>query len=138
MTATAFLMYSVRDRRRIVRVADVREIAPLMALDVLDEARGTFRGMMNLRGDIVPVFDLNSPDAPLHPSRLVLVTRRGDALVGLIVDEVHEVISVDESSIAKRPIGDGSVVSAIRFGGELLTILDPSAAELGGAAHGRG
>jgi len=132
---TSFLMYSVRSRRRIVRVSDVREIAPLMALDLVDEAQGNFRGMMNLRGDVVPVFDLDAADAPLHPSRLVLVTQRTDTLVGLIVDEVHEVITVDESTIAARPIGNGIVVSAIRFAGELLTILDPNESHGGGTTH---
>ena len=137
MSESSYLRFTVRGRRRIIRVTDVREIAPAMELDELDdldEARRSFRGMMNLRGDVVPVFDLASSDAAMHPSRLVLVVERGHELVGLVVDEVHDVVTFDDALVAARSVGPGLVVEAVRHEGELLTVFDPNRAELGG--HG--
>jgi purine-binding chemotaxis protein CheW len=82
-----FVIVSVALRKRLIRLEEVREIVPLMALAEVEGRRGLCRGMVNLRGQMIPVFDLAGPDARLSPSRVIVVTRMSNENVGLLVDE---------------------------------------------------
>jgi purine-binding chemotaxis protein CheW len=123
-----FLMVSVLHRRRLVHVADVQEIVALMALTEIDGQRGSCRGVMNLRGQIVPVFDLSGPRAALSPSRFILVSRSGAQLVGLIIDEAHHVVAVPAEQLMLSPAGEGSSTLVARIDDDLVSVLDPTEA----------
>jgi chemotaxis signal transduction protein len=120
-----FVLVSTARQRRLVRVSDIQEIVALMALAEVHERRGVCRGMANLRGEIVPIFDLSGPHAPLSPSRFILVCRVAEHPIGLIVDEVHDVITLERASIVERPVGDGRSLAVALVGDDLLTILEP-------------
>lgn len=123
-----FILVAVAQHRRLIRLGEVQEILSLMALVPVEEAAGACRGMANLRGETLPVFDASGPDALLSPSRFVLVTRVDDVPVGLIVDEVHDVLTIESDRIKLRPIGAGRVTEVISVDGELLTVLSPRTA----------
>lgn len=123
-----FVIVSTSQRLSLVRLSDIREIVSLMALSQVDEQHGSCRGMANLRGEIIPVFDLTGPDAPLSPSRFILVSRAGEHPIGLIVDEIHDVVSVPADQIAERPSGNGHSSFVARLDGRLLSVLEPALA----------
>lgn len=120
-----FIVISAAQQRKLVRVSDIQEIVPLMALAEVDEVRSDCRGMANLRGQIIPVFDLNGADAALAPSRFVLVSRVEGSSIGLIVDEIHDVVTVPEAQLAPRPVGGGRSVLVTRIGNDVLAVLEP-------------
>lgn len=124
----SFILVGVAQRRRLVRLSEVQEILSLMALVPVEGAAGSCRGMANLRGETLPVFDSGGPSAVLSPSRFVLVSRVDDTPIGLIVDEVHDVLTVESDRIKLRPIGAGRVTEVVSLDGELLTVLSPRAA----------
>lgn len=121
-----FVMVTVADRRRLVRLSDVREIVSLMALADVDGCRGRCRGMANLRGEMVPVFDLAGPDARLSPSRVIIMARVDGHTVGLVVDDVQDVVSVADDQVAERPAGGGGSVTVVRMENEILGVLEPA------------
>lgn len=65
-----------------------------------------FKGIINLRGEIIPVmslrlkFDLD-PDEYTNSTRIIIIKLESQSAVGIIVDEVKEVVTLDESSIEK-------------------------------------
>ena len=121
----ALVRVSSARRQWLVRVEDLREVVPMMALGRVDGQQGECRGVMNLRGELVPVFDADGPEAPLEPSRLILVLREPSGLLGLMVDEVHEVLHVPEERLTPRPVGGGRTRQMVLLGEELLTVLEP-------------
>ena len=123
-------------RRWLVRVEDLREVVPMMALAQVDGQRGDCRGVLNLRGELVPVFDGSgegtSEAAALDPSRLILVLRAGGGQVGLMVDEAHEVLFVPATALTPHPVGGGLTRQMVLVGEELFTVLEPGEVALHG------
>lgn len=90
-----------------VPVENVREVIRVQALTRVPQAPVHFRGLHNLRGAILPVWELRtrlglSPAAVGPATRIVVLERGGDRL-GVLVDEVHQVIRVPISSISAPP-----------------------------------
>ena len=71
-----------------------------------------FRGVINLRGEIVPVMSLSNrlgiEEAPYTSKSRIIIVRpeNGTAPVGLVVDEVKEVITLEHDSIEKMTYDD--------------------------------
>lgn len=87
-----FILVGSGVRRRPVRLSIVQEILSLMEQTPVEDLSGTCRGMANLRGEIMPIFDTMASDAQLSPSHSVLITRFADSSIGLIVDDAHEAV----------------------------------------------
>ena len=87
-------------------------------------------GVINLRGRIIPVVDLRDRfgiygDRP-EESKIVIVELT-DATVGVIVDEVREVLSINGEDTEPPPHGAGDaddLEAVAKLEGRLLVILD--------------
>ncbi|QSV47462.1 purine-binding chemotaxis protein CheW [Geobacter benzoatilyticus] len=85
----------------------IKEILKPQRLTKLPRTPAFVEGVINLRGAVIPVIDLRKrfelPDrAPLEESRL-LVVAVARQLVGLVVDDVTEVITVQAQDIKPPP-----------------------------------
>ncbi len=86
------------------------------------------RGVINVRGRIIPVVDLKSrlglAGGDADESKIVIV-EAGAVTAGLIVDDVDEVITIDEDTLEQAPTGDVGYISAVaKVGDRLLVLLD--------------
>ena len=92
-----------------VDVDNVREILKVGDITPIPRAPDYLLGMMNLRGNIVPVLDpgkrMNLParSAGLSAKARILVLQVSDELSGVLVDEVFEVRRVDASTVEPPP-----------------------------------
>ncbi len=100
-------------------------------------------GVINLRGALIPVVALRarlgSPGPSPAESKVVIVDLP-DVTVGLQVDEVTEVLTIDGSVVVPPPSGlaagpEGVLAAVAKLDDRLLVILDPSEL-LAGDAHG--
>lgn len=121
-----FVLVQTGERKKLVHIDAVREIVAMMAVEDLDERTGRCRGMVNLRGDVVPVFDATGSDAPLHPRRFILIAPMGDGPVGLVVDDVLDVVAVPEDHVLQRPVGPGRSARLVRIDHDLFPVLEPT------------
>jgi purine-binding chemotaxis protein CheW len=87
-------------------------------------------GVINLRGRIIPVVDLRSRlgavGQPPDEAKIVIV-ELSDATVGIVVDEVKEVLSVsaDQCEAPPEGAGDADYLDAVaKLEGRLLVILE--------------
>lgn len=108
----------------LFRLEDVVEVLPMLALSGVAQAHGRFRGLLNLRGEVVPVHDLSDPDQPLSQERYVIVSRRSEGLVGLLVDDVLEVVDLP---LREQALGGGRSVVVAQSDQDLLSVIEPSA-----------
>ena len=134
-----YLRFSVGDEMYAVRIELVREILEVAPMTPLPLMPAFVRGVMNLRGAVVPVVDL--------AARLGLATteigRRtcvimvdiavpeGDARcsLGVLVDAVQEVFDADESSLEGVPrmgtkIEPNYIQNMVRVRGKVTPALD--------------
>jgi chemotaxis signal transduction protein len=120
-----FVLVRAGDLRQLVRLGGVREIVAMMALEPLPGCSGRCRGVANVRGEIVPVFDLAGPEAPLRPDRFILVSPTESSVLGIAVDDVLEVLAVPRERVERREIGPQRTVELVRIDRDLYPVLDP-------------
>lgn len=96
-----------------VSILQVQEIKRMTDITRVPHTADYIRGVMNLRGSVLPVLDLKKrlglqPNEITDDTRIVIV-KVGDLSIGLIVDAVSEVMTIAQSSIENAQ----SVVSGI-------------------------
>ena len=81
----------------------IREIVVLQTITEVPEVPEFVRGVINLRGQIVPAVDvrlrLNLPFKDYEERTCIVIVNVNDSLVGLIVDNVLEVNTMQDSAI---------------------------------------
>jgi purine-binding chemotaxis protein CheW len=67
------------------------------------------KGVINLRGKIIPVIDaglkFGKPPVAYHDRTCIIILDIENALIGLIVDKVNEVIDIPEENVVPPPDG---------------------------------
>lgn len=116
-----------------VPITQVQEIIPIVTPTRLPQAPDFVEGIINLRGSIIPIIDIKKRFAMgsselSSESRSVVVEVEGHT-VGIIVDEVSEVLSLPLSSIEPPPSLVGGITSDYLTGvgkidDRLLILLD--------------
>lgn len=113
-------------------VAAVQEILRTPRLTAVPMAPVEVVGLFSLRGLIVPVIDLRRRLAldPSGAATNVLVTRVKEAIVGLLVDAVDDVVTLDQTLFEGAPegLGEGwkdAVTGVIKLADGLLIVLAP-------------
>ncbi len=90
-----------------VDVMAVREIRGWAAPTPLPGAPPYVRGVINLRGAVLPIVDLASrlgmPSGEPGPRDVTIVTRIGQQTVGLLVNAVSDILSVRDDAIQPTP-----------------------------------
>ena len=93
------------------------------------------KGVINLRGEVIPVMSLRlkmglDEDVINRNTRIIILKIESEGSVGVIVDEVKEVIKLSEDQI-ESTTAEGAVPESRRFvsavgknGDELISILD--------------
>ncbi len=89
------------------------------------------RGVISLRGRIVPVYDLAArlglPSELTDDTKIVIV-EAGSETAGVIVDGVEEVLTVEDEQMQDAPGADTTLIESIaKIDTRLVVLLKPSA-----------
>ncbi|HTP27139.1 MAG TPA: chemotaxis protein CheW [Anaeromyxobacteraceae bacterium] len=109
--SSQFLTFTLDEERYAVEIAKVREVLEFTAVNRVPRTPEFMRGMINLRGNIVPVIDLRLKLGLSRTERTVdtcvIITEvemDGESVVlGALADSVQEVIDLDAASISPPP-----------------------------------
>jgi purine-binding chemotaxis protein CheW len=116
-----------------IEIRNVMEIVVLQPITRLPETPDYIKGIVNLRGRIIPVLDarlrFKKPWAEYNDRTCIIVIEFRDTMVGLIVDSVSEVLTIPDEEIALKPeisSGDnrGYVNKIGKIGGQVVLLLD--------------
>lgn len=115
-----------------VPIASVREVVRVSDITRVPHAPDHIRGVMNLRGRILPVVEIRSrlglEPIELTPASRVVVADVERRIVGLLVDAVGQVTRVKESAVSAPPeevrAGAEAVTGVARVGQRLLILLE--------------
>jgi purine-binding chemotaxis protein CheW len=112
-------------------LAAAEEAVELESVHAVPDMPDAMLGVFDLRGRLVPVY---SPAVSLRSegsgaAGVLLLMRAGERRVGLVVDDVQDVVVLDRTMLRPPPSveGDGLVLGLAFFGDELVTILDAHA-----------
>ena len=115
----------------LLKIREVVLPAPLLPLR---GAAPAVSGVMNLRGQVVPVIDLglhfDGVAVEQTPATRVVVLEERNEVLGLQVTAVDDIVLIDdarvESARASRlaPVGDERIRGIARLGGQLVMLLD--------------
>ncbi len=117
--ATQYLTFSVADECLAMSIDAVQEIIETPQVTRVPMTPDFIRGVINLRGSVVPVIDLGARlgKGPITPSKrscvvLVEVQRSGEgSVLGMLVDEVKNILEIPPEDVKPPP----------EFGSELRT-----------------
>ncbi|WP_254514743.1 chemotaxis protein CheW [Novosphingobium sp. G106] len=102
-----FLLFRIGEEEFGIPIAAVETVAQLPAkLTPLPKAPAFVLGVMNLRGQVIPVIDQAQrfgASASQSARRRIIVTRIGELEAGFIVDAVSEVVRVDAGALRPAP-----------------------------------
>lgn len=90
-----------------INVLEVQEIKKITSISRVYGAAPFIRGVINLRGQIVTIFDVRSrfhlPEIPLGgEQRGMIIPWRGEQ-IGILVDQVEDIISIEPARITTVP-----------------------------------
>jgi len=102
-----FLAFTLGNECYGLEIRYVTEIIGMQEISGIPEAPAYIKGIINLRGMIIPVIDVRlkfkKPEAEYTDRTCIIVVDTGEVSVGLIVDEVYEVLTIDDGDIAPPP-----------------------------------
>ncbi len=89
------------------------------------------RGVISLRGRIVPVYDLATRlgvPSELTDETKIMIVEAGSEIAGVIVDGVEEVLTVQDEQLQEAPGADTTLIDSIaKIDTRLVVLLKPSA-----------
>lgn len=128
-----FLTFALGRESFGLEIIYIKEIVGLQPITPIPEAPQYVKGIINLRGRIIPVVDARLRFGMDHSDytdrTCIIVVEYEGASVGLIVDGVSEVLSIEDGNIAPPPEfvsgGESSLVKAIgKVGNDVKLLLD--------------
>ena len=114
--AGKYLTFTLGKEEFGIQVLRVKEIMGVQDITAVPGTPAHLKGVLNLRGKIIPVVDLRLkfafPEAPFTQTTCIVVVQVSQdgepAMIGLIVDGVSEVLNLASSDIEDPPdFGEG-------------------------------
>lgn len=110
-SASKHMTFKLMKEEYGIEILNVRELIGLLEMTRVPRASAYIRGLINLRGKVIPVVDLRvkfgmPPAEPTSQSVIIVVQLEsaGSPLtVGLLVDEVLEVRTIDDHDVEPPP-----------------------------------
>jgi purine-binding chemotaxis protein CheW len=107
LPALETLVFTLAAERFALPLRDVHEVVRAVAIRSLPQAPAVIEGIIDLRGELVPVFDLRArfrlPPKPLAPEDHLLVAQAGARKVALRVDQALALERLASVSTEREP-----------------------------------
>lgn len=107
------ITFEIADKRLGVDIMAIREIRAWTPPTPIPHAPAFVRGIVNLRGTVLPVVDLSDrlgwdAIAP-SPRHVIIVIQIGEQMHGLVVDSVNDIVTIEPAALQPPPdLGGGS------------------------------
>jgi len=135
--AGKYLIFHLSGEEFAIPVLEVREIMGIQDITAVPQTPGYVRGVINLRGKVIPVIDLRLkfglPQVEYTQRTCIIVVNvrgaEGAIVMGIIVDGVAEVLNLNPQDIEDTPaFGDGVTTGYLlgmaKVGNKVKILLD--------------
>lgn len=112
METEKYLSFYSADVEYAVNIKYVTDIINLLPITFLPKIPKYIKGIVNLRGKIIPVIDIRmrfgKESIEYTEKACIIVMEYSDIVLGILVDAVAEVTDIETSSIMKPPKGNSN------------------------------
>lgn len=129
-----FVIFFIGQNEYCIDIMSLREIRSWTAPTSLPDSPAYVRGVINLRGSVVPIVDL-SLRLGLDPAEktersVIMITNIGDQMIGLSADAVSDILSIKKADIQPPPQLSSSTESQFVSGliameERMISVIDP-------------
>jgi purine-binding chemotaxis protein CheW len=128
-TSQQLVVFSLGSEEYALPIGSVHEIIRFTEPRTVASEAAWIRGVIGLRGKIIPIFDLASrmelDTVESQPGKIVIV-ESGTGQVGIMVDEVEEVLTVSSEQLEDVPSANSDSIEAIaKIEDRLVILLNP-------------
>lgn len=128
-----YLTFFLGEEQYGIAIDRIKEIIAMMKVTNVPKTPHYMRGVINLRGSIIPVVDtrlrfgMESREADMHTAIIIVEVEKVN--VGFIVDRVEEVASIDATHLTEPPkfgshIDTEFICAMAQMGENVVMILD--------------
>ena len=128
-----YIVIKIGEEQYGIDIRYVDNIVRMQNITRVPHVQEYFAGVINLRGEVVPVMSLRlkmglDVDEYTKETRIIIVKLENNAPIGLVVDEVNEVVTLDERNIdpvIKDKTANETFINGIGKNGDtLISLLD--------------
>lgn len=98
MVGTQYVVFSINKQVFGIEICKIKEVLSYRTITPLPQSTNFVKGIINLRGAIIPVFDLrekfNLPVQEYTPFHVIMVVEIAGRVMGVIVDEISDVVEI--------------------------------------------
>jgi purine-binding chemotaxis protein CheW len=125
-SAQQLVVFSLAGEEYALPIGAVHEIIRFTEPRSVASEADWIRGVIGLRGKIIPIFDLGArlqlATGGREPGKIVIL-EAGTSQVGVMVDDVEEVLTVTSDQLEPLPTDGGEVIEAVAKIEDRLVIL---------------
>jgi len=111
-----YLTFNIKGQEYAVDIMSVREIKGWSETTRLPGSPEYMMGVINLRGIIVPIFDLrmrfNSDDLEITSKNAIIILIVEGKTIGVLVDSVSDILSTNSKAIQPPPSAENNMVDS--------------------------
>ncbi|HHY05624.1 MAG TPA: chemotaxis protein CheW [Clostridia bacterium] len=126
-----FIAFKLGNEEYAVDILAVKEIIRWIHITRVPKAPSFVYGVINLRGNVIPVLNthlrLQLPDIEIADKSRIIIFQVEELVVGLTVDEVVEVITLNDDMLEKPQMVEGNhrfIKNIGKIKNRLIMILD--------------
>ena len=131
-----YMTFKSGNEHYALKIQYVSEIIPFQVITAIPETEDYIKGLINLRGKILPVIDvrLRFKQAPIEYNDrtcIIVIIVRG-TMVGLVVEQIAEVVEIGDGNILPPPtimrgdkLQNKYVYGIARIGSTVQLLIDP-------------
>ncbi|MBQ9989710.1 MAG: chemotaxis protein CheW [Lachnospiraceae bacterium] len=133
--ANQYIVISMGDEQFGIDIKYIDNIVKMQHITRVPNVASYIRGIINLRGEIIPVMSLRrkmgmDDDVETKASRIIILRLEQLGMLGIIVDEVKEVLTLDDEDVEKKAVTenkedtDSYIFGVGKYGESLVSLLD--------------
>lgn len=137
LDTTQYIVIKIGEEQYGINISYIDNIVRMQHVTRVPKVPSYLKGVINLRGIIVPVMSLRlkmglKEDEFTKATRIIILKLETVGTIGIIVDEVKEVITLDSSQVEKVSADNSQdhvtfVQSVGKYGDNLISLLDLNA-----------
>lgn len=131
-----YIVVKVGSEQYGIDINYIDNIIRMQKITRVPKAQFHFKGVINLRGEVVPVMSIRrkmelDDDVITNASRIIILKLEEKGMIGIIVDEVKEVVTLSEDEIERYTNSKNQQPTFIngvgKSGDELISLFEISA-----------
>ena len=127
-----YIVVMVGSEQYGIDISYIDNIVRMQKITRVPKVQTYFKGVINLRGEVVPVMSVRKKmgledDVLTNASRIIILKLEENASLGVIVDEVREVVNLSEDEIDKVSNKGRFINGICKHGDQLISLLEINA-----------